>query len=75
MTHPTKHESSAKTWLWIAVMLAVILGKGLFSFSIVGDRGQPDWAYRPVPDVPGQSAYAVYPLQPFPQHVRGAMGE
>lgn len=56
-------------------MLAVILGKGLFSFSIVGDRGQPDWAYRPVPDVPGQSAYAVYPLQPFPQHVRGAMGE
>jgi len=41
----------------------------------VGDRGQPTWDYRPVPDIPGESPYAVYDVMPFPQHVRGAAGE
>jgi len=41
----------------------------------VGDLGQPTWNYRPVKDVPGESPYAVYQAQPYPQHVKGAKGE
>jgi len=68
-------QSTVKTWLIIGLLLAFILGKGLLSFAVVGDAGQPDWDLRPVPDVPGQSVYAVYPVQPHPQHVRGDKGE
>jgi len=56
-------------------MLGIILFKGLFSFFVVSDMGQPTWAYRPVKDVPAQSAYATYQLLPHAQHVRGAQGE
>jgi hypothetical protein len=69
------HESSLRTWLWIAVLLALIIGKGVYAFIVVGDKGQPTWDYRPVLDVPGQSPYALYPTHPFPQHVRGQKGE
>jgi hypothetical protein len=55
--------------------MLLILIQGLFAFSVVGDRGQPDWDYRPVKDVPGESPYAVYEKLPYPQHVRGAEGE
>ena len=64
-----------KTWLLLAALLLLILAKGFFSFHAVGDRGQPDWDYRPVRDVPAESAYAVYQLLPYPQHVRGAGGD
>lgn len=56
-------------------MLVIIAAKGLFAYYVVGDRGQPTWDYRPVQDVPAQSAYAVYQLLPAPQHVRGAGGK
>lgn len=69
------HQSHLRTWIWIAVMLSIIAGKGLFSFFVVGDLGQPNWDYRTVKDVPAQSAYAKYQLLPHPQHVRGARGE
>ena len=49
--------------------------QGLFAFSVVGDRGQPNWDYRPVKDVPGESPYAMYEKLPYPQHVRGSEGE
>jgi len=75
MTQTTENASVWRTWLWIAVMLAIILGKGFYSFYVVSDLGQPTWSYRPVADVPAQSAYAVYQLLPFPQHVKGRMGE
>jgi hypothetical protein len=68
-------ESSFKTWIMIVLMLFVILFQGFFSFFVVGDLGQPDWDFRPVKDVPGQSPYAVYELLPHPQHIRGARGE
>lgn len=71
-----KHfESVGRTWVWLMVMLAIILFKGLLAFFVVSDMGQPTWSYRPVKDVPASSAYAVYPLLPNAQHVRGAKGE
>jgi hypothetical protein len=75
MSHANTHESLARTWIWIAVMLGIILFKGLLAFTVVSDMGQPTWAYRPVRDVPAASPYAAYPLLPHPQHVRGDKGE
>lgn len=69
------HGSLLRTWLWLGVMLGIILFKGFLAFYVVADMGQPTWAYRPVMDVPASSPYAVYPLLPNPQHVRGAGGE
>lgn len=74
--HETSHEGSAfKTWLVIGLIVAGILLKGAFTYSVVGDRGMPDWDYRPVKDVPGESPYAIYPKLPYSQHVRGMKGE
>jgi len=68
-------ESSFVTWVVIFLLLIMILVKGFFAFVIVGDLGQPTWDYRPVKDVPGQSAYAIYEPLPYPQHVKGQKGE
>jgi len=67
--------SAGKTWLLIFLLVLYVLAKGFFALSVVGDRGQPSWDYRPINDVPGESPYAVYDVMPFPQHVRGAEGE
>jgi hypothetical protein len=75
MARSAEHESVARTWLWLAVLVGIILFKGILAFYVVADRGQPTWDYRPVRDVPSSSPYAVYPLAPFQQHVRGARGE
>lgn len=70
-----KKSSAGKTWWVIILLVMFILFKGALSFFIVGDLGQPDWAYRPVRDVPGESPYAIYEPLPYPQHVKGAKGE
>lgn len=75
MSHSTTKESTWITWVVIVLLLAWILGKGFFSFFVVGDLGQPTWNYRPIKDVPGESPYAVYQVQPYPQHVKGTKGE
>jgi len=75
MSHSTTKESTWITWVVIILLLAWILGKGFFSFFVVGDLGQPTWNYRPIKDVPGESPYAVYQVQPYPQHVKGTKGE
>ena len=76
MDTPVEKKSSAKaTWIVIILLTFFILFKGALSFLVVGDMGQPDWAFRPVPDVPGESPYAIYEQLPFPQHVKGAEGE
>ncbi|MDJ0781440.1 MAG: hypothetical protein QNJ22_05680 [Desulfosarcinaceae bacterium] len=73
---PSEHSDSALlTWFVVLLLLGVILAKGFLSFYVVGDLGQPDWDYRPVADLPGESPYAMYPPLPYPQHVRGAEGE
>ncbi|MGM0644207.1 MAG: hypothetical protein ACQETC_10560 [Thermodesulfobacteriota bacterium] len=59
------------TWLWIAAMVCIILGVGVFTFFVVSDKGKPSWDYRPVKSVPSESPYAVYPKQPAGQHVNG----
>lgn len=72
----TEHNPSARlTWLTILLLSGFILAKGFFAFYVVGDQGQPTWAYRPIKDLPGESAHAVYPTLPFPQHIRGEEGE
>jgi len=71
---PGEH-SALKTWVIILLILTFIVFKDGLSFFVVGDLGQPDWDYRPVKDVPGESAYAIYPSVPYPQHVRGAKGD
>jgi len=75
MTHPQIKESIRTTWLVVLLLLLWIVAKWMFSFTVVGDLGQPGWDYRPVADVPSESAYAVYELVPYPQHVKGAKGE
>lgn len=80
ITHETSKDSqdahsALKTWVIITLILLFIVFKDGLSFVVVGDLGQPDWDYRPIKDVPGESAYAIYPSVPYPQHVRGAKGE
>ena len=74
MAHATT-KGTLITWITIVLLLAWVLGKGLFSFFVVGDMGQPTWSYRPIKDVPGESPYAIYNLVPYSQHVKGAKGE
>lgn len=75
MADSAEHESVVRTWFWLAVMVGIILFKGILAFYVVSDLGQPTWSYRPVSDLPASSPYAVYPLAPYQQHVRGAKGE
>ena len=75
MVETAGKESTFFTWVVILLCMLLILIQGLFAFSVVGDRGQPGWDYRPVKDVPGESPYAMYEKLPYPQHVRGAKGE
>lgn len=73
MEQPGHHTSTFKTWVLVWVMVAIVVLQGWLAFTVIGDLGQPDWDYRPVDDVPGESPYAIYkpynPL-PCPQHVR-----
>ena len=74
--HIEEHQTSiTRTWVWVAVLMAIILFKGFFAFFVVSDMGQPTWAYRAIEDVPSQSPYAEYQLLPNSQHVHGEMGE
>jgi hypothetical protein len=75
MEHTSEKESTWITWIIIFLLLVWILGKGFFSFFVVGDLGQPTWNYRPIKDVPGESPYAIYEVLPYPQHVKGDKGE
>ena len=75
MEHSNHKESSFVSWVVIFLLLLWILGKGFLSFFVVGDRGQPFWDYRPIRDVPGESPYAIYKVEPYPQHVKGVKGE
>jgi hypothetical protein len=63
------------SWLIVLIIVLIILIQGIYSFKVVGDRGQPDWDYRPVKDVPGESPYAMYELLPYSQHIRGREGK
>jgi hypothetical protein len=67
--------SSLAGWLVLLLLIALILVKGVLTFTAVGDRGQPTWDFGIVQDLPGLSPYAIYRKLPYPQHVRGQEGE
>ena len=69
------HESITKTWIVVILLLGWILFKGGLAYFMIGDRGMPDWDYRPVRDVPGESPYAMYEPLPYIQHVAGEKAE
>ena len=73
------HEASAvKTWFLVLLMVGWVAFKGWLAFTFIGDLGMPDWDYRPIKDVPGESAYAIAdPYHPLPhaQHVQGGLGK
>ena len=75
MGHASAKESTIITWTIIVLLLVWILGKGFLSFFVVGNAGQPTWNYRPIKDVPGESPYAIYKVEPYPQHVKGVQGK
>ena len=76
MTENIEHSASAgKTWLIILLLILVVLFQGAISYVLIGNRGMPDWDYRPIKDVPGESPYAIYQPLPYPQHVDGRQGE
>ena len=78
MTHPEHSTSAVKTWLIVIALVAIVVFQGVLSFFVVGDLGMPDWDYRPIKDVPGESAYTLthpYHLLPYPQHVVAEQGK
>ncbi|MCF8028771.1 MAG: hypothetical protein K9K81_10440 [Desulfobacteraceae bacterium] len=75
MSDLSQQKSTFRSWLVIAFLVLLVLAKGLFAFSIVGDRAMPDWSYGTIEDVPASSPYADYPLPPHPQHIRGSRGQ
>ena len=72
--HPEHQTSAFKTWSLVLAMVGIVLFQGWLAYTVIGDLGMPDWDYRPVPDVYGESPYAMYPPVPYPQHVRGLQG-
>lgn len=72
---PRQSISSVRTWLLVAAMVGIVFFQGWLAYTLIGDRGQPDWDYRPVADVYGESPYAMYPPVPYPQHVREPQGQ
>jgi hypothetical protein len=69
-----REASALKTWALVAAMVAIVFFQGWLAYTVIGDLGQPDWDYRPVADVPGESPYALYAPVPHPQHVRAEPG-
>ena len=73
--HPEHPSAAIKTWGLVLAMVGIVLFQGWLAYTVIGDLGQPDWDYRPIPDVYGESPYAIYPPVPYPQHVRGPQGQ
>jgi len=71
MEHMQHRDSALLTWVVIFLLLLIVSFKAGLAYFLIGDRGQPDWDFRPVKDVPGESPYAIYEVFPFPQHVQG----
>lgn len=73
--HKHGKHTVIKTWIILILIVLFIVFKDGLAIVVIGDLGQPDWDYRPMPDVPGESAYAIYPSMPYTQHIRGKKGE
>jgi hypothetical protein len=70
--------SKPKTALIVFACVLIVAVQGWLAFTVIGDLGMPGWDYRPVKDVPGESAYTLtdpyHPL-PYPQHVVARQGD
>ena len=78
MEQPIHESSAVKTWFLVLLMVGWVAFKGWLAYTVIGNLGQPDWDFRPIPDVPGESIYTVSePYHPLPssQHVRGQQGK
>ena len=69
MEHAAHQQSAVKTWVIVGLLLLWVFFKGGLAYFMIGDRGMPDWDFRPIKDVPGQSPYAIYQPLPHIQHV------
>jgi hypothetical protein len=77
MIDPDKERSVFRSWLILLALVGIVAFQGILTFGLVGDLGMPGWDYRPVEDVPGESAYTLMPPYhplPYPQHVQGEAG-
>jgi hypothetical protein len=70
-----RKESAFAIWVLIISVTIWFLAYSLFTYLLVGDRGQPTWDLGVVNDVPASSPYAIYKKVPYPQHVRGEEGD
>jgi hypothetical protein len=75
MEKPLPKESAFVSYLIIAFLVIAILARGLWTFYVVGNPGPKNWDYRTIPDLPGESPYAIYQPLPYPQHIQGRKGE
>jgi len=71
----TSDESVFATWIFIFILTSIFALTSYMVYTVIGDTGPPTWRYGIVPDVPGESPYAIYPQMPYPQHVKGAKGK
>ncbi len=73
-----KEESRLVTrgWLVVCALAIAFFAYGMIMYSLVGDKGPPDWDFGSVEDIPGGSIYSTTfagpgPAAPVPepQHV------
>ena len=74
-----EHSTSwLKTVFLVAACLAIVIFQGWLAHTVIGDLGQPDWDYRPIPDTPGESIYTLtdpFHALPYPQHILDRQGK
>lgn len=78
MVTPEHNPSTLKTWSIVLLLVGWVFFKGWLAYNVIGDLGPPDWDYRPIKDVPGESSYALFdPYHPLPygQHIMDAQGQ
>jgi hypothetical protein len=61
-----KKDSTIKSWIVVLSIALFFFLWGLFIFYTVGVGWPPAWRYGVVPDVPGQSVYAVQSTEERP---------
>ncbi|MBW2309070.1 MAG: hypothetical protein JRG73_19270 [Deltaproteobacteria bacterium] len=52
-------RGTLKSFFIVFLMALAVAAWGGFIFVFIGDRGQPDWEYGTISDVPGKSPYST----------------
>ncbi len=53
-------------WLIVCALAIAFFMYGMIMYSLVGDKGPPDWDFGSVEDIPGGSIYSTIPAGPGP---------